>query len=109
MFETKAMFLKLTPLYQKAFRDSQTKAGQKLSKEICEKEYFYLSNKKFIDEFYDLVSKSFKNTFKKTNKARSEDLNKIKKLKSDIQKEKDLVKQIYKKHKFVNKIIASRI
>ena len=109
MFETQAMFLKLTPLYQKAFRDSQKKAGQKLSKEICEKEYFYLSNKKFIDEFYDLVSKSFKNTFKKTNKGRSEDLNKIKKLKSDIQKEKDLVKQIYKKHKFVEKILASRV
>ena len=42
-------------------------------------------------------------------RIRSKDLKTVKKLKGDIQKEKGIVKQIRKKHKFVEKIIASRI
>jgi len=82
MFETKAMFLKLTPLYQKAFRDSEKKVGQKLSKAICEKEYFYLNNKEIkvykdprIGKYQQLFDDCLQEVVQLTNSPESESTN----------------------------------
>ena len=97
------------PGYLKTKKEAEAKAGRKLSEDICVKEHYYKINKKIIDNFYDIALKSVKNSFKDIRVTRSKDKQTVKKLKGDIQKEKDLVKQIYKKHKFVEKILASRV
>lgn len=98
-----------TPSYIKIKKQAEQEADQKLDDDICKKEVYYQNNKKIIDNFYNVVLKSVKDSFQNIRKIRSKDKQKIQKLKGDIQKEKDLVKQIYKKHKFVEKILASRV
>jgi len=72
-------------------------------------EKFYEENSNFIDTFYNNLMKSLSQCFTEIKDKRNADMNKIKSLESDIKKEKDLVKKIYAKHKFVEKILSSRI
>tara|TARA_B110000259_G_C13980299_1_gene388358 strand:+ start:194 stop:1450 length:1257 start_codon:yes stop_codon:yes gene_type:complete len=72
-------------------------------------EYFYEKHKKGIDEIYGLIMKSIKNCFKDKLAQRSQDKEKINKLSETIKKEKDIVKEIQKRHPFVKKILTSRI
>ena len=78
-------------------------------KVVIGKEYFYQKNKKIIDDLFNIIIKSIRNSFKGEKNKRLKEKKTVQKLKGDIQKEKDLVKQIYKKHKFVEKILASRV
>ena len=73
------------------------------------RQYYYLKNKKIIDDLFNIIIKSIRNSFKGEKNKRLKEKKTVQKLKGDIQKEKDLVKQIYKKHKFVEKILASRV
>jgi hypothetical protein len=77
--------------------------------ELLKNEYLYKINKKIIDNFYNIIIKSIQNSFQDKQSNRLKEKDAVRKLKGDIQKEKDLVKQIYKKHKFVEKILASRV
>ena len=95
--------------YKNMVKEVEKKMKRKVKRDELGREYFYYRNKKLIDEVIKIVLDGIQESFKNKQNARSKEKETVKKLKGNIQKEKDLVKQIYKKHKFVNKIIASRI
>lgn len=73
------------------------------------REYFFNKFPSEIDEIFNLMIKSLKNCFKNEINERMKDKEKIDHLKSDIEKEKLLTKEIMKKHKFVKEVLSSRI
>ena len=73
------------------------------------REYFFNKSPSEIDEIFNLMIKSLKNCFKNEINERMKDKEKIDHLKSDIEKEKLLTKEIMKKHKFVEEVLSSRI
>ena len=104
-----SMFEKMKSSYKNLVKKLEEENGEKPSSFDIQKAYFYNKNKKIIDEVFKIVINSIKNSFKSNQSAHLDEKETVKKLKGDIQKEKDLVKQIYKKHKFVEKILASRV
>ena len=94
---------------KKILKEVDSTKPKKARDNLLKDEYLYKINKKIIDNFYNIVIKSIQNCFQDKQSNRLKEKETVKKLKGDIQKEKDLVKQIYKKHKFVEKILASRV
>ena len=95
--------------YKNMVKEVEKKMKRKVKRDELRFEYFYYRNKKLIDDLIKIVLDSIQESFKNKQDARSKEKETVKKLKGDIQKEKELVKQIYKKHKFVEKILASRV
>jgi hypothetical protein len=104
-----SIFEKMKSSYKNLVKKLEDENGETPNSMDIQKAYFYNKNKKIIDEVFKLVINSIKNSFKSNQSAHLDEKKTVKKLKGDIQKEKDLVKQIYKKHKFVEKILASRV
>ena len=90
--------------YKNHFKNSFGKLDIKIVKE-----YFYDKHKKSVDEIHKIIIKSIKDCFKDELKLVDQDNKKINQLNKTIEKEKDLVKKLQKRHPFVKKILASRI
>ena len=104
-----SMFEKMKSKYKDFVKKLEKERGGKVDNYRIQEEYFYFKNKKLIDDMFKLVINSIKNSFSSNKNSHAKDKKTVEKLKGDIKLEKDLVKQIHKKHKFVEKILACKV